>query len=327
MPLIRVPRRALLAGVALPTPLLTAPALAQSFPTRPLRVVVPFAAGGLTDSQMRVVCEGAARRLGQAIVVENRSGAGGILGAQALANDRAADGYLLSQMPSSVFRYPLVAARPPFNPLTDFTYIIQLTGYVFGVAVRHDSPFQTLRDALDYAKANPGRFTFGTTATGGTPHVTMEQVARLHGAELTHVPFRGSSEIIPNVLNGSVEAIASSSDWLPLVREGRLRALCTWGATRAESLPDTPTLKELGFNIVQTGPYGIAGPKGMDPAVVKRIHDAFHEALSDPEHLTTLRRFSMVVDYLDTAGFTASIPPLIEENRRVVEMLNLREPR
>lgn len=319
-------RRALLCAAAT---VLTAPAVqAQgAFPNRPIRVIVPFAAGGTTDSQMRALCEAAGRRLGQPVVVDNRSGAGGILGAQALANERTPDGYLLSQMPSNVFRYPLIAPRPPFDPLTDFTYILQLTGYVFGVAVRADSPFRTFEDLLDFAKANPGRMTYGTTGVGGTLHVTMEQIAASRGLEFTHVPFRGTAEIIPNVLNGTVEAVASSTDWLPLVQEGRLRALCTWGSTRTTALPNVPTLREVGIDIVQTGPYGMAGPRGMDPAVVRRIHDAFHDALEDPIHLAVLERYNMVVDYLGTADFAASIPGIVEENRVLVERLNLREAR
>jgi len=321
-----IPRRLILAaGPAL----LAAPAVrAQgAFPNRPLRVIVPFAAGGTTDSQMRALCEAASKRLGQPVVVENRSGAGGILGAQALTNERTPDGYLLSQMPSNVFRYPLVVSRPPFDPLTDFTYILQVTGYVFGVAVRQDSPLRSFRDLMDFAKANPGHLTYGTTGVGGTLHVTMEQIASENRLNFTHVPFRGTAEIIPNVLNGTVEAVASSTDWLPLVREGKLRALCTWGPERAPALPDVPTLREIGINIVQTGPYGIAGPKGMDPHVVRRIHDAFHDALQDPVHLGVLERYNMVVDYLDTKAFTASIPKLMDENRMLVETLNLREAR
>jgi len=319
-------RRAALGAIPL---LLAAPALrAQGrYPDRPIRVIVPFAAGGLTDSQMRAVCDAASRRLGQPVVVENRSGAGGILGAQALANERTADGYLLAQFPSNVFRYPLTVARPPFDPLTDFTYVLQLTGYVFGVAVRADSPLRSFDDLLAFAGANPGRMSYGTTGVGGTLHVTMEAIARERGLTLTHVPFRGTAEILPNVLNGTVEAIASSTDWLPLVKEGKLRALCTWGAERARALPEVPTLRELGIDMVQTGPYGIAGPKGMDPAVVARLHEAFREALHDPVHLAVLERFNMVVDYLDPAAFAATVPRMMEENRDVVERMNLREAR
>jgi tripartite-type tricarboxylate transporter receptor subunit TctC len=319
-------RRALFGAV--PAILATPAVRAQGgYPNRPVRVIVPFAAGGTTDSQMRALCEAASKRLGQPVIVENRSGAGGILGAQALANERSADGYLMAQMPSNVFRYPLTVARPPFDPETDFTYLIQVTGYVFGVAVRADSPFRSFHDLLAFAKANPGRFTYGTTGVGGTLHVTMEQIASERGIAFTHVPFRGTAEILPNVLNGTVEAIASSTDWLPLVKEGKLRALCTWGAERAAALPGVPTLREIGINLVQTGPYGLAGPKGMDRAVVTRIHDVFRDALQDPIHLGVLERYNMMVDYLDSEAYAASIPKLLDENRLVVEKLNLREAR
>jgi len=327
MPMLGNLRRRGVLG-ALPA-LLAAPAVrAQgAYPNRPIRMIVPFSAGGTTDTQMRALCNAVSRIIGQPIVVENRTGAGGILGPQAVAAERSADGYVLTQMPSATFRYPLTVSRPPFNPETDFTYLIQLTGYVYGVAVRPDSPFRNFQDVLDHAKADPRSFTYATTAVGGTPHVTMEQIALDKGVAFTHVPFRGTAEIMPNVLNGTVDAVASSSDWLSLIKEGKLRALCTWGRERASAMPDVPTLREGGIDVVQTSPYGIAGPKGMDPQAVRRIHDAFHKGLQDPAHRGVLERFNMVLDYLDTEAYAATIPALVAENRGIVERLNLRENR
>src|SRR5215213_7243477 len=154
------------------------PAAAQRrFPDRPIRALVPWAPGGTTDVQMRALCEAASRRLGQPVVVDNKPGAGGILGAQALAGGTRPDGYTLAQMPIGVFRYPQMAARPPFNPMSDFTWIIQLTGYLFGVVVRADAPWHSFREFVDAAKSQPGRIVYGAPGAITTPHVVMEQIA------------------------------------------------------------------------------------------------------------------------------------------------------
>src|ERR671927_1927073 len=147
------------------------------FPERAIRMLLPFPPGGPTDLQMRTLCDLAARRLGQQVTIEQRIGAAGILGAQMLAAGAPPDGYTLAQMPVTVLRVPLLSARPPFNPLTDFTWIIQLTGYLFGVVVRADAPWQSFREFLDAAKSHPGKIVYGTPGAITTPHVVMEQIA------------------------------------------------------------------------------------------------------------------------------------------------------
>jgi tripartite-type tricarboxylate transporter receptor subunit TctC len=286
-------RRAALVLAGSATAAFMRPARAQGrFPVRPIRMLVPFSAGGVTDVAMRSLCELASKRLGQPVTVENRVGAGGILGAHVLAAGAPPDGYTLAQMPVTVFRVPLMAARPPFDPMADFTWVIQLTGYLFGVVVRADAPWQGFRDLLDHAKANPGSVAYGSPGAATTPHVTMEQIAGREGIAWIHVPYRGDAENLQALLNGDVQASAAASTWAPLVEEGRLRLLCTWGAERARRFPGVPTLRELGIDVVATSPYGIAGPKGMEPGLVRILHDAFREALLYPprELLTLLCR-------------------------------------
>jgi tripartite-type tricarboxylate transporter receptor subunit TctC len=307
--------------------MLARPALAQGggrFPERPIRMVVPWAAGGTTDVQMRALSEQASRRLGQPVVVENRSGAGGILGAQALANETKPDGYLLSQMPVSVFRYPLMASRPPFDPMADFSWIIHLTGYLFGVVVRADAPWQTFQDLIADAKRNPGKITYGTPGVGTSLHITMEQIAGAQGVEWVHVPFRGFADNVQSLLSGQTAALADSSGWAPLVEEGRLRLLVTWGAERAKRFPNTPTLRESGIDIVSTSPYGIAGPKGMDPRVVQTLHDAFKEALYDPAHVQILDRYDMQIVYANSEDYAALARRQFEEDRVMIQRLGLK---
>ena len=318
------PRRTMLAGAA--AALLAAPtARAQGrFPERPIRLIVPWAAGGTTDIQMRVLAEQAARRLGQPVVVENRAGAGGVLGPQQLLNERP-DGYVLSQMPISVFRHPQMASRALFNPLEDFTWVIHATGYLFGIVVRADAPWQTLAQFLDFAKANPGRVNYGTPGVGTSLHITMEQIAGMRGGiDWTHVPFRGWAENAQALLGGQIQASADSSGWSDLVQSGQMRLLATWGAERAKRFPNVPTLRESGIDIVSISPYGLAGPKGMSADVVRVLHDAFREALFDPAHVAILDRFDMQPMYLGPDDYAAFARRQFAEEGEMIRRLGLR---
>lgn len=323
----RTGRRTVLAaalGAGATAAALARPALAQGrFPERPIRLFCPWGPGGTTDVQMRALAEQMGRRLGQPVVIENKPGAGGILGPQALLNERP-DGYALSQMPISVFRAPHTMPRPPFDPMRDFTWVAHLTGYLFGVAVRADAPWRSFEELLVDARANPGRIAYGTPGVGTSLHLTMERVAAARGVELLHVPFRGFAENAQSLLSGQTQALADSSGWAPLVEDGRLRLLCTWGAQRAKRFPDTPTLRESGFDIVSTSPYGVGGPRGMDPAVVRVLANAFREALMDPAHLAVLDRYDMAPEYLGPAEYAAFAARTEAEERALIARLGLR---
>jgi tripartite-type tricarboxylate transporter receptor subunit TctC len=314
-------RAALLLGAGL----LARPALAQArFPDRPIRILVPFPPGGTTDLEMRALSEGASRRLGQPVVIENRPGAGGTLGATAIAQGTRPDGYTLSVMPNSVFRVPVMMARPPYDPMTDFTWVIRLVGYTFGIVVRADAPWRTLQELLADARANPGKITYGTPGVA-TLDVTMERIAQMSGGiSWVHVPFRGGADNIQALLAGQINVSAESSVWAELVRDGRLRLLATWGERRASRFPDAPTLREAGVDIVNSSPYGLAGPRGMDPEVVRILHDAFRDALNDPQHLAILERFDMPLMYADGVAYAAYAREFYEEDSAMVRALGLR---
>lgn len=305
--------------------LLAAPAVAQAgFPNRPIRLIVPWPPGGSTDGQLRSLADLAQRRLGQPVVIENRAGVSGTLGAQMMAAEPRGDGYLVGQMPVTVFRFPLMSSQPRWDPLKDFTYIIHLTGYLFGVVVRADAPWRTFQELLDYAKANPGKVAYGSPGVGSTLHITMERIAAEKGIEFLHVPFRGGADNAQALLGGQTQAMADSTSWAPLVEGGRARLLVTWGAQRARRFPDVPTLREVGIDIVSASPYGLAGPKGIDPGIVRILHDAFKEALHDPAHAEVLARYDMQVDYKNSADYTAFVARLMEEEAAMVRRLNLR---
>jgi len=300
-------------------------ALAQPrFPDRPIRIYVPFPPGGTTDIQMRALVEAAGRRLGQPIIIENRPGAGGSLGATALAQGTRPDGYTLSVMPNSIFRIPAMMARPPYDPMVDFTWIIRMVGYTFGIVVRADAPWQSLQELLADARANPGKITYGTPGVA-TLDVTMEMIAqRAGGIQWVHVPFRGGADNIQALLAGQISVSAESSVWAELVLDGRLRLLATWAEVRPARFAMAPTLREAGIDIVNSSPYGLAGPRGMDPGVVRTLHDAFRDSLHDPQHLAVLERFNMPLLYADGEAYAAYARQFYEEDSAMVRAMGLR---
>jgi tripartite-type tricarboxylate transporter receptor subunit TctC len=302
---------------------LARPALAQPrYPDRPIRVLVPWTPGGATDIQMRAVCEAASRHLGQPVVVENRPGASGTLGALAV-KDAKPDGYTLSQMPNGVFRMPAMVARPQWDPLRDFTWIIRMVGYMGGVVVRPDAPWRDMPALLDHARAHPGALNYGTPGVN-TTEVQMQRLARAAAVDWVPVPFRGAAPNLQALLGGQIHFSAETSAWADMALEGTLRPLAVWMSERVKRFPDVPTFRELGYDVIGESAYGIAGPRGMEPEVVRTIHDAFRKAVHDPTHLAVLARFDMPVRYLDSQDFTADAAVQVEEARRIVQELGLK---
>jgi len=296
---------------------------AQAFPAKPVTFLVPWPPGGSTDIVMRSLATIAEKHLGQRIVVENKPGVSGTLGAQALAQGARPDGYTIAQMPITVFRLPAMM-KTNFDPATDFTWIIHLTGYTFGVVVRADSQWKTWADLIAYAKANPGKLTYATPGNGTSLHITMEDIAQREGIQWTQVPYKGYAEAAQGLLGGHVDSHADSTGWGEQVNAGRLRLLCTWGPTRTKRWPNVPNLKDLGYPIVSNSPYGLAGPKGMDPAAVKVLHDAFKKALDDPEFQKMLDKYDQDVFYMNSADYTAFAKKAIEEEQKAVRKLGLK---
>jgi tripartite-type tricarboxylate transporter receptor subunit TctC len=319
-------RRAALALGLLPALApLARPAIAQAgFPNRPIRLVVPWLPGGSSDTHLRVLADIAGRKLGQPVITENRPGATGTLGALMMAQEAKGDGHLVGQMPISVFRIPAMSRRPTFDPATDFSWILHLTGYVFGVVVRADQPWKSWQEFIAFAKANPGKVTYGTPGVGSTLHITMERIAEQLGIEWLHVPFRGGADNIQAVLSGQTMVNTDSTGWAPLVDEGRLRLLVVWTAERAKRFPNVPTLREVGIDIVADSPFGLGGPKGIDPGVVRVLHDAFKEALFDPKHVETLDRFDMPLRYMGSEEYAAFAQRLYAEESGIIRKLGLR---
>ena len=313
-------KKALLGGLAAAA--IAGAAQAQTYPSRPITLIVPWPAGGPTDVTMRAMAEVASKHLGQPIVIENKAGASGTLGPATMAAAAKPDGYTLAQMPITVYRLPLM--QKTTWKADDFTYIIHLTGYVFAAFSSASTPFKTWQEVIDYAKANPGKVTYGSTGTGGSLHLGMEMLAEKSGVKFTHVPFKGAAEVNAAVAGGHVMVGASGTSIRPLVDAGKARFLNVWTAKRVSFLPDIPTLQDLGYPYVIDSPWGLAGPKGMDPKVVQIIHDAFKKALEEPSVIETLGRFDMVPNYKGTKDYQAAVDEQIKMEDALLQRIGLR---
>ena len=294
---------------------------AQAFPARPIRYICPWPAGGSTDAVIRSLATSASAALGQTIVVDNKPGAGGMLGAIELVNAKP-DGYTVSQLPHGVFRIPHMQ-KVAFDTLKDFTWIACLTGYTFGLVVPVNSPLKSIKDLVEFAKANPGQFTYGSTGNGTSPHLAVEEFAQRAGIKLTHVPFKGNADNMQAVLGGHIMSASDATGWGPHVESGKLRLLATYGSKRTKRWSNVPTLDELGYQTVSDSPFGVCGPKGMDPSVVKTLHDAFKKTLDDPAVLATFEKYDQSVIYMNTATYTKFAVDSFEQEKATIERLGM----
>ncbi len=321
-------RRHFLAAAAAPfaaqAQLAPAPAAAPSWPSQPVKLMIAFPAGGPTDITMRVLAENAGKLIGQPVIVENRPGAGGTLPAQALQQARP-DGHTLAQIPLGVFRLPYTT-RITWDPVKDISYILGITGYAFGVVVPIDSPLRTWTHFVAWAQANPGKLSYGSTGVLTSPHLTMEDIAQRLGLQLNHIPYKGSADLMQSLLGGQLMAAADSTGFAPHVASGKLRVLCTWGEQRLAKFPDVPTLKELGLPIVQASPYGLGGPKGMEPALVARSHDAFRRAMGEANHVEALAKYDQLLLPMNPAEYARFAEETFKREKALVDKLGLAKP-
>ena len=300
----------------------TGPAAAQDYPSKPITLIIPWPAGGSSDVSMRAIAEAASKRLGQPFVMDNKPGAAGSLGPATMAATAKPDGYTLSQMPISVVRIPIIQ-KTTFDTMRDFTYVSRLTGYTFGVTTKADSQFKNWGDVIKFAKENPGKVTYGSPGTGTSLHIAMEMMAAKEGVKFTHVPFKGGAETNAAVLGGHTMLQADSTGWKPLVEGGQIRLLNIWTAERSKVWPEVPTLKELGYPYVFDSPFGVAGPKGMDPAIVKKLDAAFSEAMTDKNVVELLARYDMFPRYLGPEEYRKSVQDLVEVETKALTDLGM----
>jgi tripartite-type tricarboxylate transporter receptor subunit TctC len=317
-------RRRLLAASALAAtmPATMARAQAPAFPSRPITLVVPWPPGGSTDRHLRALAELAGKQLGQNVIVANQPGGGGTTGPGNMALQAKPDGYTIAQFPMGMLRIPHMQ-KTQWNPLTDFSFIIGVTGYTFGFVVRADSPYKTFNDYIEAARKQPGKIDFGSTGTGTSPHLLIEEVADAAKVELNHIPFKGNADLMQALLGGHVMAASDATGWDKFVESGQMRLLVTFGDQRTKRWPQVPTAKDLGYGVVSNSPYGLVGPKGIDPVVVKTLHDAFKKAMDDPKHLEVLDQLNQPVWYKNSADYGVWVRETFGKEKALIERLGL----
>jgi tripartite-type tricarboxylate transporter receptor subunit TctC len=314
-------RRTLLASAAL---LGTAARAQGRFPSKPITVICPFAPGGTVDVQLRILVAAASREIGQPMVVETRAGAAGTLGPASLLNAQP-DGYTLS------FATTVALIRQPFmqptryDPAKDFTYIIGVSKLENGLVVRADAPWKTLNEFLQDAKRNPGKMSYGTAGFGTAQHTAMLELADRLGIAWTNIPYKGSAEVFNALLAGQVQAISETSGWASYVDAGQFRILAMYSDRRLKRWPDVPTLKELDYGVVASTPWGIIGPAGMDPAVVRTLYTAFHKAIPDAAFQKNLQTIGQEDWDIDSKAFRDYALSRIPVERDVVARYKLKQ--
>jgi tripartite-type tricarboxylate transporter receptor subunit TctC len=306
---------------------LTAPAIISSswaqdkFPSRPITLIIPWTAGGSSDGVMRAFGESLSRVLGVTVIPENKPGAGGTLGATAMLNAKP-DGYTLTQLPLGIYRLPHMQ-KMAFDPIKDLTHIVCLTGYTFALVTTGDAPYKTLKELVAYAKANPGKVSYGHTGIGTTPHLAIEEFSTKAGIDMLDVPYKGSTEVLQAILGGHVNVMSGVMDFVPHLKSGKLRLLATLGRERTKGFLDFPTVKESGWDTITESPFGIGGPKNMDPNIVKILHDAFKKTLDDPKVIETLDKFYQPTIYMNTADYTAYAARTFAAEKKTIERLGM----
>jgi tripartite-type tricarboxylate transporter receptor subunit TctC len=319
-------RRFILAAATLGLGLASGLSMAQStYPTKPVRLIVPFAAGGTTDIVARVLSEKIAAALGQQLIVDNRAGGGGSLGALEIAH-AAPDGYTLGVATvSTTAANPAINPKINYNPLTDFTQIVNVAATPNVIAVNPSFPARDYKGFLAELKKNPGKYSFASSGTGGIGHLQMELFKSLTGTFVTHIPYRGAGPALNDVVAGQVPIMFDNlPSALPFIKTGRLIAIIVAAPQRLAVLPEIPTFKEVGLEPVnRMAYYGIQGPKGLSKEVVNKVNAAVLKTLEDPVVKKRIEETGSFVIGNTPEQFTAQVAAEFAVYKQVVQTQKL----
>lgn len=295
-----------------------APARAAAFPEHPIRILLGFPAGGTTDAILRRIAEEASRVLRQPVLVDNRPGGGSTISLLGTKN-AAPDGYTLAVSTTAAFSTP-IQFESAYDPIQDSTYIIRLTNVTFGLSVLASSPIKTLHDLLAYARARPGKVSYGVPGgLGNTGHLAVTEIAARERLDLTVVPYKGSADLQQSLLGGFVDFAADGSGgFLPMVNAGKERLLAVLTEKRVPLWPQIPCLKELGYPISFDSPWGLVGPPKMDAKIVGTLHDAFKKALEAPSVAAAIVAAGQSNYYLGPADYTRYAAQESEHQRQLL---------
>ncbi len=290
------------------------------YPSKPITMIVQYAAGGTTDLSGRKIAEIAGKILGQPIVVENKVGGAGVIGATAMAK-APADGYTIGTISASANSQVPHLRAVPYHPIDDFIFLLTYGKYAYVCCVLPDAPWKTFKDFIKDAQQNPGKYKYTTPGPLSAPHIVMEHIFKVEKVKASHIPVGGSSEAIRQLLGRHVD-IATTPDFMPYIRSEKMRPLAVAeNEKRFDAIPDVPTMGELGYRVELPNWLGICAPKGLDPRVEKKLFEAFKKASSDPALQDLMDKLYLQTFFLDTAGFTALMKKEYENQGRVLREL------
>jgi tripartite-type tricarboxylate transporter receptor subunit TctC len=275
---------------------------AQEFPTKPITVRSTFGAGTPFDVAFRLLASRVEKSLGQPFVIINDTTGGGMIAMNTIAKEKP-DGYNLLLGTTTTFIWV-----PQFRTVNikyqDYTQIMQFGSGLTGLVVRADAPYKTLKELVAYAKKNPGKLSYGATAQSTPKQVGPEVIQKQDGFDWSFVPYDADNLSLAALMGGHIDACSAATAFIPYVQQGRLRLLATYMENRSKTFPDVPTLKELGYNFLDPAVYNIAGPKGLPPATIKKLDEAFHKAMGDPEFVQIMAKGEMPILYRNSADLT-----------------------
>jgi tripartite-type tricarboxylate transporter receptor subunit TctC len=313
-------RRSLLATAALAVAVPGAAWAQSGYPNKPVRLIVPFAPGGTTDIIARVVSEKINAPLGQTLLVENKAGGGGSIGATEIVR-AAPDGYTLGMATvSTTAANPAINPKIAYNPITDFTPIINVAATPNVIAVHPSFPARDYKSFIAELKKNPGKYSYGSSGTGGIGHLQMELFKNLSGTFVTHIPYRGAGPALNDTVAGQVPMIFDNlPSALPFIQQGRLIAIVVAAPQRLAVLPNVPTFKEVGLEPVnRPAYYGIHGPKGLPKEIVDKVHDSVKKTLDDPAVKKRIEDTGSIIIANTPGQFAAQIAAEFDVYKKVV---------
>ncbi len=301
-----------------------APAQAADYPTKPIRLINPWSPGGPTDLLARPLADKLGERLGQPVVVENRAGANGTIGAAAVAR-AAPDGYtiFLSHVGPNAIA-PAMTPPPPYDPIKDFVPITQLVSGTIVLVARPDLPASTLPELIEYARANPGKLTYGSVGPGSTSHLAGHMLAEATGIDMVHVPYKGSSQINTDILGGHLSmAFVGVAGVVQLVNSGQMRALAVSTSSRSSLFPDVPAVNELvpGFDVDSW--YGLMAPAGTPQPIIDRLAKEASAVLADPQLAKIYRDNGLEPEGTTPAEYTEKIASELTRWKAVIDSAGL----